>query len=222
MSYHKPVFTLGIWEYTKATYDICLNAKLTKRLNVEKLHINNNNRPETAIETNIRSLKITSLHHTFENCYWIKEIIFDKNIIFENITNIRCMFKNCINLERLVLSENMFPNIIESKYSLENCKKLSISFYEDIETEQSIIELGKLLQNKEDLNLIIQTRKLLKIYSSNICYDKILSICKYEIFKQNIKYSELLKLYIKNSEYTNIIEFLNKVFSKMDIGIVSL
>ena len=55
MSYLKPVFTLGIWEYTKATYDICLNVKLTKRLQVEKLHINNNNCPESVIETNIKS-----------------------------------------------------------------------------------------------------------------------------------------------------------------------
>lgn len=222
MRYHTPVFVLGIWEYTKATNDICLNAKLTKQLRVEKLNISNNNCPETVIDTNITSLKITSLHHTFENCYWLKEIIFDKNIIFENITNIRCMFKNCINLERLILSENMFPNIIESKYSLEKCKKLNISFYEDIETKQPIIELGKLLQNKEDLNLIIRTRKLLKLYSNNVIRDKIISICKYEIIKQDIKYSELIKLYIKKSEYFDIVEFLSKTFNKMDIGIVSL
>lgn len=222
MRYHTPVFVLGMWEYTKATNDICLNAKLSKQLQVEKLNISSNNCPETVIYTSIKSLMITSLHHTFENCYWFKEIIFDKNIVFENITNIRCIFKNCINLERLVLSENMFPNVIESKYSLENCKKLNITFYEDIETGKSIIEIGKLLQSKEDLNLIIQTRKMLKKYSKNMYRDKILSICKYEITKRDIKYSELIKIYVKNSEYIGMIELLNKTFSKMNIGIVSL
>ena len=222
MCYHKPVFTLGIWEYTKATYDICLNAKLTKRLRVEKLYIQDNNRPESVIETSIKSLKITSLHHTFEDCYWLKEIIFDKNIIFENITNIRCMFKNCINLERLVLSENTFPNVIESKYSLENCKKLNIFFYEDIMTEPNIIEISKMIQQKEDLNLIIQTRKLLRNYSKNNKYDKIISISKYTVNESNIIYSEMIKIFVNTLEYYNTINILNKYFDKLNLGISSL
>jgi hypothetical protein len=132
------------------------------------------------------------------------------------------MFKNCINLEQLTISENTFPNVIESSYSLQNCNKLNIRFYEDGATEQSIIEIGQMIQRKEDLNLIIRTRKVLRNYSKSVKYDKIISISKYTINNTNVIYSEMIKIFVELSDYYNIVNFLSKSFDKLDLGIVSL